>query len=398
MTQRNLFLFSCRDNHAITLTSEFRHRFGAEPGDMDIYFYDWDGGPEIDPATFDFPVIGRAEGAALGPGSVRSAFLCSLIPSNAAALRDLAARTGLDMEKVCVFVTDDEVERWSTHLATHGGWTPGVQDHIDEAVIEMVGRIRKYLCPYEPFGRMLEGILGPDTEILDIPSLPPVVTDPVVNAVMADRVRPNIEAHTARTRAINVMVMTKPRPWPAWRGHMRALLRYLLTGTGRRDLGIYVWRRRARWPLSHRIEAAILFALIAAVSAVNRLRRRPRADIRWLSSLTREEYLMTIYRCHALIGPSRSGGGAMAEFLRNGKLVFFPEGSVNALVNQKARSIDTPPTGPDEFHRLTAMISGGQAETFGTTAADGIRRVEETARARFATQIRRDFWGVGPDT
>ena len=90
MSGRNLFLFSRHDLHAMTLTSEFRHRLGAQPDDLEIAFYDWDGQPgqSVDPAGFDFAVMDRAALHRLGPGDVNSVTLASLTPVNAAALRD----------------------------------------------------------------------------------------------------------------------------------------------------------------------------------------------------------------------------------------------------------------------------------------------------------------------
>lgn len=397
MTGRNLFLFSRRDNHATTLTSEFRHRLGARPDDLEIAFYDWDGQPGrgVDPDGFDFPVLGRAELAGMGPGDVNSVTLASLTPANAAALRDLAARTGLEMDRVCVFVTDDEVQRWSDHLAAHGKWTPGVQEHIDAAVIEMTGRITTWLCPDEPFGRELRAILGDHLRILDIASLPPVVTDPEACRVLRDRLRPEIEAHQRRTGATGVMVMTKPRPWPAWRAHMRSLARHALTGRGR--MVVHVWRRRAHWPLHHMAELWLLTRLIGLAGLAARLTGRgARIEIRTLPSLTRGEYLMTIFRCDALIGAARSGGGAMAEFLRHGKLVLHPAGSVNALVNQRNRGIDVPDSGGHVFGRIAAMVADGRAAAFGETAAARIRACEVRARMRFETLYRQGFLGCPP--
>ena len=397
MPSHNLFLMSVRENHAKTVTSEFRHRFGARSGDAAILFYDWDGSDIVDPDAFDFPVLSPEAAQALGPGDVRSVILISLTPKNAAALTELEGRTALDMSRVCVFVTDDEIQRWSDHLATHGRWTPDVQEHIDAVMIGLLGRIRKFFCPYEPFGRLLEGILGAEIEIIDVPSLPPVVTDPVVNQVMVERVRPAIEAHVRRTRATNVMVMTKPRPWPAWREHMLSLLRFLASGKGRRMFVVHVWRRRAPWPWGHRVQLVAVLVAVHVLGLVNRLRGGPRAEIRFIPSIAREEYLMLIFRCHVLIGAARSGGGAMAEFLRQQKLAFFPAGSVNALVNQRSRGIDTPETGPDVFARIDAMVGDGRAVRFGVDAAQKIRAVEDSARTRFQRHIREGLWGVGAD-
>jgi hypothetical protein len=393
MKSRNLFLFSRRDNHATTLTSEFRHRLGAQPGDLEIAFFDWNGEPGqgVDPAGFDFPVMDQTELAKLKSGDVNSVTLASLTPANAAALRELATRTGLEMDRVCVFVTDDEVQRWSDHLAAHGDWTLGVQEHIDAAVIEMTGRITTWLCPDEPFGRELRAILGDHLRILDIASLPPVVTDPEAYLVLRERLRPEIEAHQRRTGATGVMVLSKPRPWPAWRGHMRSLAWHALTGRGR--MVVHIWRRRARWPLHHMAELWLLIRLIGLLGMTG---LGARIEIRTLPSLTRGEYLMTIFRCDVLIGAARSGGGAMAEFLRHGKLVLHPAGSVNALVNQRDRGIDVPDTGGHVFGRIAAMVADGRAAAFGKTAAERIVACEARARDRFETLYRQGFLGRPP--
>ena len=389
MTGRNLFLLSRHDAHAITWTSEFLHRFGARRDDMEILFFDWDGQPDrgFDPNAFGFEVLTASQGRALGPGDINSLTLSSLQPRNAGALRELVARTGISMEKVCVLVNDDEIQRWSDHLAKHGDWTPGVQDHIDAAVIEMVGQITTYLCPDEPFGRELRRILGDHIRILDIPALPRVVTDPEVYRVLSDRVRPEIEAQVRRSGAIHVMVLSKPRPWPMWRAHMRSLARFALTG--REQMVVHVWRRRSRWPLHHMAE---LWLLTRTVGLMARLAGRgARVEIRSLPSLTRAEYLMTVFRCHALIGAARSGGGAMAEFLRHGKLVFHPAGSVNALINQRGRDIDVPETDGAVFQRIAAMVADGRAAEFGTHAAARIHACEAQARERFEKLFRQDF-------
>lgn len=273
----------------------------------------------------------------------------SLYKANAAAILELEA-CGLDWRRLCIIITDDEVDLWNEHVSKHKALSVGPTPGIDAAVLHVLERVERFFCLRHPYGDILERLLGRPLQISDAMLMRRLVPDPDQYSVLTGEIREEIGALQNKASRVNILLLTKPMAYDRFRDYARDLLRFALFSRSRRNVTIYYWDRRKPWPFLARLEFAAILAIIRWVSPVIGKRGGPDVRVRNLPSLTRHEYMMALLRCHALLGQKRSGGGAINEALKWGQVVMLPEGSFNNAVRHEALGLPI-------LHRQTNAIS-----------------------------------------
>lgn len=336
---KNILLLAFGNIHNETLLWALINDYNVDPSCLCVVFYD---GPEENDVVFlpgGIEQIPWKDACELRGAHIGSLLLQSLHKANARALQDFVAVTGLDYDRVHILITDNEVDLWNSHVERFGCLDVGNTPGIDSTVREVLGKVDRYICMDRPYGDLISKIVGRPIITPDTFPLRRVLSDPVEYSAFAGPARIEVEALQRRAGNRNILIQTKPLPYRRWRIYMRDLLRFALAGHCKGTVNIWLWERRKRWSLLEMIEHAALVAVIPSMSRVLRHIGRPDIRIRTLPSLTRQEYLLLLWRCHAVIGQHRSGGGALTEALRWNRLVMLPKGLYNDVTLQEVMGL-----------------------------------------------------------
>lgn len=326
---KNILLLSFGNIHNETFLATLVHDYQVDPACLFVVFIDRPEGRAIDPLPGGIEELSWQEACTLNGADISALFLQSLYPANAKALQDFVAATGVGYDRVHILITDNEVDLWNAHVEKHGSLEIGATPGIDAAVCAVMGKVDRYICMDRPYGDLIAEIRGRPVITPDTFPQRRLLPDPVAYAAFTGRVRRDIEALQRRARNRNILFLTKPMSYRRWRVYMRDLMRFALTGRCRGTVNVWLWERRKRWSFLEMLEYGVLVAAIPALSRLLRRFGRPDIRIRTLPALTREEYMLLLLRCHAVIGQHRSGAGALTEALRWNRLVMMPEGLYN---------------------------------------------------------------------
>ncbi|WP_147431097.1 hypothetical protein [Thiocapsa rosea] len=91
----------------------------------------------------------------------------SLRSKNSDVIDVVINQLAVDPSRIFIIITDDEVSRWYGLYLAHGRLLPCIDNSVNEKTISLMSQLNNFICLYEPWGNMLETVLGRHVNISD---------------------------------------------------------------------------------------------------------------------------------------------------------------------------------------------------------------------------------------
>ena len=326
----NVFLLSSANEHTYTFIDSLINEFSISADEIVVFLYDSD-----DASNFLFPdILSNVRVLYKSDSSIyeilrnsKTVTISSLNPENSKVVVDFNESGCLEYRKLCVRITDDEVDRWVENFESHSKLTISSKSLIDHNVLTVLDSVENFLCLDRPWGDLLRKILRRDINVINATPFGRVIPDPFVYEIFDGVVRKSALRQLDKESLVRVLLFTKPHPISNSMIILRRFAKELLfmkRQNSPKKIEFLVWKRRR---IRHPIYFLIKFLCFVLARA-----KGFRIEFCEISPLPKESYLLTLYRCQYLILQSRGGLGAAFEFFRHGGQVIVESDSLNSEV------------------------------------------------------------------
>ena len=328
----NYFLLSAKSIHSYLFVFYLIKKCGIAGDRLAIVFFDANSSADL---LMDFPVDDvkiyfKSEAYSKETyRNVKSVTVSSLKPNNAEAIVRCVGSGYFSYENILIRITDDEVDRWQKAYRQTGKLVEDKSMLIDGNVISVLNRVSRFLCLYQPWGKALQKMLGKKLDIVNVLVDANKFSDVEVEACYYGKIQPSMRSQLEKSKALRVMLFTKPGASGPTFSYLFSFLFLLLTKSDAlrssvRCIEIYYW---APSFFRHPLHALLVFCinLFSKFSGLN-------VKTIKLSGMPPTLYYSFLSSCHVLIAQDRGGLGAINEFFKSGGKVAVNSNSLNYQV------------------------------------------------------------------
>lgn len=254
--------------------------------------------------------------------------ILSLSSVNAEIIYKLLSLELFNYEQLIIRITDDEVDRWHKLYKAHGKLIADDKLHVDQFTLAILEKAYKFMCLYEPWGRLLEEILSRELVIYNTN----IITNKYLNNDIQESfqklIKPSILEQMSKQNVVRILVYTKAQSYDDFYKSILPDLKKLILSHANflqsRTLEVVLW-----WPSIRYLPK--LFSTIMTISLLARY-KKVRIKYTFLNNMPREVYFALLSSVHILIAQDRGGLGGIYEAIQGGSIIAVRENSLNSQV------------------------------------------------------------------
>lgn len=326
----HLFILSAKNMHSYTLVYNLVNTYGIDSTKLKFIFYDAQSENDLESNLGNFNILFADD--LTNPDiyrDIQTVTISSLHSFNAKVIYDLIHLKLITYNQLIIRITDDEVERWHNLYQANGRLTVDNKSLVDKYTLDILAKVSKFICLYDPWGRLLEETLGRRLTIYNIN----MITNKYLNNNIQDCFKNEISTSILRQlqlqNTVRILVFTKPKPFELFQeGILPDLKNFILNNSeslNSRTLEIAFFA-----PLGVRVIPK-LFSTILVLNMLARY-KKVRLKTTLLNDMPREVYFSYLYSTHIIIAQDRGGLGGIYEAAVGGSLIVVKKDSLNSNV------------------------------------------------------------------
>lgn len=226
---------------------------------------------------------------------------------------------------------DDEIDRWNKIFSKHGKLVEDESAYVDSNVINILNKVDTYIVPYNPWGSILEKVLGRRLKIIDA-----VIPFSVIDYDSEEIFDRFLEARKVKINNNNnrkILLYTKPVSNREIVKVYTALINIILKNkinTSAPSITLSMWNSSSKKLC---FMPTLLMTLIATTKS--------NINVEFKKLMTQEQYLLTLHEHDCLVLQARGGFSTAKYFAEKVGKVITLKGSLNDLSLQQDYGITT---------------------------------------------------------
>ncbi|MEZ8195319.1 hypothetical protein [Vibrio cortegadensis] len=338
---KHVFIIAAKDNFFYLNADALINKAGVDPNKMVVLVFgasktDLDMMRKVDGVTYD--IVNEQNIAAL-----MEAKTITFMSVNAQNSQYINAALELDrnmVDKVHIFVTDDEIDRWNHSYKKYGELKVNTSPKITQQEIDVINKLRLFIGHSGTFFTKVKEILKrDDVKFIDAGVIFDTLACHIVNP-LNDAILKN-EQLAGKEQKILIGTKQKSVDLNEIKSILLSLCRYK---AGESYKILIMWHKK------HRKQRILLDLFIIWLRHV----RRQTIDISYVTALSPVAYTALISSCSHIVLQRRGGASTVRSYLKLGKgILCVSAGSENEFGFKKALGLDVI-----SFHSSDELVSG----------------------------------------
>lgn len=338
---KHVFVIAAKDNFFYLNADALINKAGVDPNKMAVLVFgasktDVDMMMKVDGVTYD--TVNEQNIAALI--EAKTITFMSVNAQNSQYINNVLELDSNMVDKVHIFVTDDEVDRWNQSYQKYGELKVSVSPNITQQEVDAINKLRLFIGHSGTFITKVREILKrDDVKFIDAG----VIFDTLACNIIAPLNEAILKGDKSVGKEQKILIGTKQKSFDL--SEIKSILLSLCRYKAGESYKILLM-----WHKKHRKQRILLDLYITWLRHV----KRQTIDISYVTALSPVAYTALISSCSHIVLQRRGGASTVRSYLKLGKgILCVPAGSENEFGFEDALGLDVI-----SFHSSDELVSG----------------------------------------